>query len=150
MHDGLTVFVTTAYLDEAERCNRVGLMHKGKLIHCASPEAMEKATGSTNLEDVFIQTIRGGRSDAAMNSVDGGDLVKRFGSFVAVDHVSMSQGEMFGFLGPNGAGKSTTIRMLCGLLSPTEGRATVAVSTLRDSRRIFAAHRLHVAEVLSL
>ena len=55
------------------------------------------------------------------------DLVKTFGSFVAVDHVSLQvrKGEIFGFLGPNGAGKSTTIRMLCGLLTPTSGQASV-------------------------
>src|SRR5580658_449014 len=54
-------------------------------------------------------------------------LVKRFGDFVAVDDVSIdvAPGEIFGFLGPNGAGKSTTIRILCGLLPPTSGRATV-------------------------
>lgn len=56
------------------------------------------------------------------------ELVKRFGDFTAVDHISLEtrKGEIFGFLGPNGAGKSTTIRMLCGLLTPTSGRATVA------------------------
>ena len=61
-------------------------------------------------------------------SVDIRGLVKRFGDFVAVDHVTLSvpQGQIFGFLGPNGAGKSTTIRILCGLLDPTEGEATVA------------------------
>jgi ABC-2 type transport system ATP-binding protein len=54
-------------------------------------------------------------------------LVKRFGDFTAVDHISLEtrRGEIFGFLGPNGAGKSTTIRMLCGLLRPTSGRAIV-------------------------
>ncbi|MCU0452569.1 MAG: ABC transporter ATP-binding protein [Bacteroidetes bacterium] len=54
-------------------------------------------------------------------------LTRTFGSFIAVDHVSFQvrRGEVFGFLGPNGAGKSTTIRMLCGLLSPTSGNATV-------------------------
>ena len=53
--------------------------------------------------------------------------MKRFGDFVAVDNVSIdvAPGEIFGFLGPNGAGKSTTIRILCGLMSPTSGRATV-------------------------
>jgi ABC-2 type transport system ATP-binding protein len=56
------------------------------------------------------------------------DLVKRFGDFTAVDHIRLQtrKGEIFGFLGPNGAGKSTTIRMLCGLLKPTAGRAMVA------------------------
>ncbi len=55
------------------------------------------------------------------------NLVKRFGDFVAVDHVSceVRPGEIFGFLGPNGAGKSTTIRILCGLLRPSGGRAWV-------------------------
>ncbi|MEO8099036.1 MAG: ABC transporter ATP-binding protein [Acidobacteriota bacterium] len=55
-------------------------------------------------------------------------LTKRFGTFVAVDDVSIDvrPGEIFGFLGPNGAGKSTTIRILCGLLTPTSGKATVA------------------------
>src|SRR4030081_3022319 len=55
------------------------------------------------------------------------DLVKRFGDFVAVDHVTLTvkRGEIFGFLGPNGAGKSTTIRILCGLLTPTSGEAAV-------------------------
>jgi len=62
------------------------------------------------------------------NSVVVEDLVKRFGDFVAVDrlNVTIRKGDVFGFLGPNGAGKSTTIRMLCGLLKPTSGRAQVA------------------------
>lgn len=61
-------------------------------------------------------------------SVTVTDLVKRFGDFVAVDTISFEtrKGEIFGFLGPNGSGKSTTIRMLCGLLRPTSGKALVA------------------------
>ena len=56
------------------------------------------------------------------------NLTRRFGSFTAVDHVSftVSKGSIFGFLGPNGSGKSTVIRMLCGLLEPSEGRARIA------------------------
>ena len=55
-------------------------------------------------------------------------LTKRFGTFTAVDHVSFSigRGSIFGFLGPNGSGKSTVIRMLCGILEPTEGTARIA------------------------
>jgi ABC-2 type transport system ATP-binding protein len=62
-----------------------------------------------------------------MNAIAVHDLTRRFGSFVAVDRLSFEvrQGEIFGFLGSNGAGKSTTIRMLCGLLKPTSGTATV-------------------------
>ncbi len=61
-------------------------------------------------------------------SVVVSDLVKSFGDFTAVDRISLEAhpGEVFGFLGPNGAGKSTTIRILCGLLRPTSGQATVA------------------------
>jgi ABC-2 type transport system ATP-binding protein len=60
-------------------------------------------------------------------AVEVENLVKRFDDFSAVDHVSFTvdRGEILGFLGPNGAGKSTVIRMLCGLLTPTEGRALV-------------------------
>ncbi|GAB4556644.1 MAG: ABC transporter ATP-binding protein [Anaerolineae bacterium] len=60
-------------------------------------------------------------------AVEAENLCRRFGDFLAVDHVSFKirTGEVFGFLGPNGAGKTTTIRMLCGILPPTEGRATV-------------------------
>src|SRR3989304_6518602 len=56
------------------------------------------------------------------------DLVKKFDSFTAVDHIrfQVKKGEIFGFLGPNGAGKSTTIRILCGLLLPTSGKGKVA------------------------
>jgi ABC-2 type transport system ATP-binding protein len=57
LKDGITIFMTTAYLDEAERCNRVGLLHKGKLIRCSTPEAMKAETGSANLEGAFIKTI---------------------------------------------------------------------------------------------
>src|SRR5438046_173774 len=60
-----------------------------------------------------------------MIEVEG--LTKRFGAFTAVDHVSFSvgKGSIFGFLGPNGSGKTTMIRMLCGILEPTEGTARI-------------------------
>ncbi len=56
------------------------------------------------------------------------NLTKRFGHFTAVDHVSFAVGKssIFGFLGPNGSGKSTVIRMLCGILAPSDGRASIA------------------------
>ena len=73
--------------------------------------------------------------------VETAGLGRTFGSLVAVRDVSLSvaRGEIFGILGPNGAGKSTTIRMLCGLLTPTSGRATVAgFDVARDPERVKA------------
>jgi ABC-2 type transport system ATP-binding protein len=67
------------------------------------------------------------------------NLTKRFGDFVAVDHVTLDvhAGEIFGFLGPNGAGKSTAIRILCGLLAPSDGRGEVGgFDVAREPERV--------------
>jgi ABC-2 type transport system ATP-binding protein len=72
-------------------------------------------------------------------SVWARDLVKKFGDFVAVDHVTLevARGEIFGFLGPNGAGKSTTIRILCGLITPTSGMALVnGIDVAKDPEEV--------------
>jgi ABC-2 type transport system ATP-binding protein len=58
LKDGITIFMTTAYLDEAERANRVGLMHKGRLIRCAPPDRMKSEEGAKTLEEAFIRAIR--------------------------------------------------------------------------------------------
>ena len=66
-------------------------------------------------------------------------LTRRFGEFVAVDHIDLTirRGDIFGFLGPNGAGKSTTIRMLCGLLPPSEGTIRVlGIDVVREPEQI--------------
>jgi len=93
-----------------------------------------------------------------MNAITVADLTKRFGDFVAVDRLTfeVAQGEVFGFLGSNGAGKSTTIRMLCGLLKPTSGTATVGgVDVGRDpegvKRRIgYMSQRFSLYESLTV
>ena len=93
-----------------------------------------------------------------MNAITVTDLTRRFGAFVAVDHLTFDvrQGEIFGFLGSNGAGKSTTIRMLCGLLKPTSGTATVGgVDVSRDpegvKRRIgYMSQRFSLYERLTV
>ena len=68
-----------------------------------------------------------------MPAIEAHDLTRRFGDFTAVDHISfdIAEGEVFGFLGANGAGKTTSIRMLTGLLEPTEGEAQVAGCDVR-------------------
>jgi ABC-2 type transport system ATP-binding protein len=86
------------------------------------------------------------------------DLTRRFGAFVAVDHVSfdVEPGTIFGFLGSNGAGKSTTIRMLCGLLKPSSGSALVGgIDVIRDpesvKRRIgYMSQKFSLYELLTV
>jgi ABC-2 type transport system ATP-binding protein len=58
LKDGITILMATAYLDEAERCNRVGLMHRGKLIRCNAPEDLKLEFKAENLEGVFIQSVQ--------------------------------------------------------------------------------------------
>jgi ABC-2 type transport system ATP-binding protein len=94
----------------------------------------------------------------ATDAIDVRGLTRRFGSFVAVNDVSFSvkQGEIFGFLGANGAGKSTTIRMLCGLLRPSEGTALVGgIDVSRDpegvKRRIgYMSQKFSLYEALTV
>src|SRR5262245_19368828 len=91
-------------------------------------------------------------------AIDVEHLSRRFGRFVAVDALSFDvrRGEVFGFLGANGAGKSTTIRMLCGLLTPTSGRAAIdGIDVGRDpeavKRRIgYMSQRFSLYELLTV
>lgn len=72
-------------------------------------------------------------------AIKANNLTKKFGSLTAVDDISffINRGEIYGFLGPNGAGKSTTIRMLCGILSPTSGSAEVAgIDVLKEPEMV--------------
>jgi ABC-2 type transport system ATP-binding protein len=223
---GLTVLMSTSYLDEAERAARVVVLHRGKALAQSEPAAVTRvaarhsvvldpgpgnsarslqakllddpqvidavpdgglvrlvcaseskpgevvagleATGvEPRFEDGFMMLLRGmatheagadirlQRPLAATDEsavVEVRDLLKRFGDFTAVDHVSFDvrRGEIFGLLGPNGAGKTTTFRMLCGLLPPSGGVLKVAGV---DVRRAGAAARTrlgYVAQKFSL
>ena len=86
------------------------------------------------------------------NAVVVKNLEKHFGSFTAVNRVSfeVQKGEIFGFLGPNGAGKSTTIRMLCGILSPTGGTGTVAGFDVRTEPEKIKANIGYMSQKFSL
>ena len=218
---GVCILVTTAYLDEAERCDRIGLLDKGKLLATGTPQEIkglmngkvltirspdarkiskvlqagltglnitvfgdtlhivcqqiqatqekvlelihvnglrvdEAREAPPSLEDVFVSMMSRGEAEshlgaqgAETRSLPGNSvhrpfeapgqipagiavqvdhLTRVFSRFTAVDNLSfqVQKGEIFGFLGPNGAGKSTTIRMLCGLLSPSSGSGVVA------------------------
>ena len=227
--EGLTVLVSTSYLDEAERCDHVAVMHAGRVLAQGAPEEVTaRAAGCTFLADApdgiparslqarlfalpgvidavpeagRVRVVRASAEDRAPLTVDGvdvpleavparfedgfmllfhavanegvrntmtlqgrrdgsseavavevHDLVRTFGDFTAVDHVSFQvrRGEIYGLLGPNGAGKSTTFRMLCGLLPASGGTLKVAGADLRTSRAAARERLGYVAQKFSL
>jgi ABC-type multidrug transport system ATPase subunit/ABC-type multidrug transport system permease subunit len=224
--NGLTVLLSTSYLDEAERCGHVVVLHGGKVLAQGRPDHVSGlATGRVFLGEppagwtargmqarllddphVIDAVPEGGHVRLVMDAADsvgsivggasltptrerfedgfmlllkqitpdrpavamtlehqpqsaGGqvavaveDLVKQFGSFTAVDHVSfeVGRGEIFGLLGPNGAGKTTTFRMLCGLLAPTLGTLRVAGVDLHTARAAARQRLGYVAQKFAL
>ena len=232
---GLTVLLTTSYLDEAERCSHTVVLHQGKVlaqgppkdissiaagrVWLADPPADQSARAwqarlldepavvdavpdggrvrivfadqdapaaqgaghrtpsalanvavnpvAPRFEDGFMVLLRrtaehergalialdrplDARGDASAVRVR--DLVRRFGAFTAVNHVSFDvrRGELFGLLGPNGAGKTTTFRMLCGLLPATGGELHVAGADVRTASAEARARLGYVAQKFSL
>jgi ribosome-dependent ATPase len=136
---GMSVIISTAYMDEAESWDWIVAMDEGRVLATGTPAELMKRVGKANLEQAFIELLpeerrRGHvelkippRLHSTEIAIEAHGLTKRFGTFTAVDHVTLSieRGEIFGFLGSNGCGKSTTMKMLTGLLPPTEGTATL-------------------------
>lgn len=137
---GMSVLVSTAYMDEAQRFDWLMAMDAGRVLDTGSPAELLERTHSENLEQAFIALLpeekrRGHhtlviaprKTEGAETAVaiEAHGLTCRFGDFVAVDHVDfrIEKGEIFGFLGSNGCGKSTTMKMLTGLQPATEGKA---------------------------
>jgi ribosome-dependent ATPase len=133
---GLTVLVSTAYMEEAERFDRVVAIDAGRVLAEGTTAEVLGRTGTRTFEEAYIALHPGVKpapvSIAPLNpnageppAIVAEGLTRRFGAFTAVDRVSFSirRGEIFGFLGSNGCGKTTTMKMLTGLLGITEGRA---------------------------
>jgi ribosome-dependent ATPase len=134
----MSVMVATAYMDEAERFDWLVAMNAGKVLATGTPDELKRATNENTLERAFIRLLpeesRRGHKEPEISpwqsaggapAIEAHGLTQRFGTFTAVDHVSfrIERGEIFGFLGSNGCGKTTTMKMLTGLLPPTEGTA---------------------------
>ena len=140
-HAGMTVIVATAYIEEAQRFERLLAMDAGRLLENKPTADVLAEYGTDVLEEAYVKMLppekqqgSGGLDitpfvpdPAAPPAMEAHGLTKRFGDFTAVDHVSFTiqKGEIFGFLGSNGCGKSTTMKMLTGLLEATEGDATL-------------------------
>ena len=134
----MSVMVATAYMEEAERFDWLAAMDDGRVIASGTPTELKARGKGATLDDAFINLLpeakRAGhqavvvpprRATGGPPAIEAEGLTCRFGDFTAVDHVSfrIERGEIFGFLGSNGCGKSTTMKMLTGLLAPTEGEA---------------------------
>jgi len=160
MEEKITVLIATSYLDEAERCHRIALVHQGRILAEGDPVGLQAGTGKRELADIFTDLLASeseqhhhlranldrlarvparvpGKKDEPVIRVL--ELTKKFGNFTAVDRISfdIQPGEIFGFLGPNGAGKTTVIKMLCGILSATSGEGYIAgYHIVRQRRRL--------------
>ncbi len=136
----MSVVISTAYMDEAQQWDWIVAMDAGQVLATGTPSELMKRTNTRDLEQCFIALLpeekRSGHKEITIPPrvdskseivIEAKGLTRRFGSFTAVDHVSLSieRGEIFGFLGSNGCGKSTTMKMLTGLLPPTEGTAAL-------------------------
>ena len=135
----MSIAVATAYMEEAEEFDQLVVMDAGRVLDTGSPGELLRRTGSASMESAFIALLpeekrRSHRlveipprdeSDDGQVAIKAENLTKRFGNFVAVDHVDFEirRGEIFGFLGSNGCGKTTTMKMLTGLLPASEGEA---------------------------
>ncbi len=140
-HAGMTVIVATAYIEEAQRFERLLAMDAGRLLENKPTADVLADYGTDVLEEAYVKMLPPEKQQGsgglditpfvpdpdAPPAMEAHGLTKRFGAFTAVDHVSFTiqKGEIFGFLGSNGCGKSTTMKMLTGLLEATEGAATL-------------------------
>ena len=136
---GMSVLVSTAYMEEAERFDWLVAMDDGRILSTGTPGEMLDQTGRDTLEDAYVSLLPESKQRrkapvdmAPLDETDTGEpvivargLTKRFGDFTAVNNVNFEirRGEIFGFLGSNGCGKTTTMKMLTGLLPASEGEA---------------------------
>ncbi|RKI11915.1 ABC transporter ATP-binding protein, partial [Corallococcus sp. AB030] len=142
---GMSVIISTAYMDEAQQWDWIVAMDAGRVLATGTPAELMERTGTQDLEKCFIALLpeekRRGHKEITIPprppgnaelAIEAHGLTRRFGTFTAVDHVTLSieRGEIFGFLGSNGCGKSTTMKMLTGLLPPTEGTAKLFGSSV--------------------
>jgi ribosome-dependent ATPase len=134
----MTVLVATAYMEEAERFDRLAIIDAGRVLATGPTDDILAQAGGANLEEAYLSLHGNDQENSARSfvmaprektgtapAIVAYGLTRKFGDFTAVDNVSFTieRGEIFGFLGSNGCGKTTTMKMLTGLLGITKGRA---------------------------
>ncbi|MEF9604687.1 ATP-binding cassette domain-containing protein, partial [Paracoccus sp. PXZ] len=153
---GMSVITATAYMEEAAGFDWLVAMDAGRVLATGSPAELLARTGAEDLDRAFIALLpdserRGHepvsipprRAEDGETAIEARHLTMRFGDFTAVDDVSfrIDKGEIFGFLGSNGCGKTTTMKMLTGLLEPSEGTARLFGAEL-DPSDMAVRHRV--------
>ncbi len=155
---GITIVVSTPYLDEVRRCRRIAFLHEGEVRGIGKPDDILE-----EFKDVFCPTPpqrndgeNGNKAEAGGKqeeySIEVSHLVKAFGDFHAVDDISFSvrRGEIFGFLGANGAGKTTAMHILTGLSRATSGSGRVAGCDITNEHERIKSHIGYMSQKFSL
>lgn len=146
---GITIIVSTPYLDEVRRCNRIAFLQNGEIMGIGRPEKILHT-----FKDVFCPSgiDHSVQNDFTDNVIEVSHLVKAFGTFHAVDDISFSvrRGEIFGFLGANGAGKTTAMHILTGLNQPTSGSGRVAGCDIGTEYEEIKKHIGYMSQKFSL
>ena len=142
---GITVIISTPYKSEIGRCHRVAHLESGRITSISNT----KATVTIGTE---LRPMNKTAKPGSPKCIEVHDLTRKFGDFIAVDNISFDvhEGEIFGFLGTNGAGKTTAIRMLCGLLRPSFGSATVAGYDIGTQAEELKSHIGYMSQKMSL
>lgn len=148
----ITIIASTPYIDEVQKCERVGFLSDGILKGIGTPDAI-----LDTFKDVFNpppieHKQRDDTEKETENVIEVEHLVKAFGSFHAVDDISFTvkKGEIFGFLGANGAGKTTAMHMLTGLNQPTSGTGRVVGFDIRTQYEQIKQHIGYMSQKFSL
>lgn len=161
--EGMTIFWSTAYLDEAHSFDSCIVLNEGKIIYQGLPHELSETTAG--FEEKVIELMGGfnpGPSELAEKFelkekdveyvIEALDLVKKYGDFYAVKNNTfhIKKGEIFGLLGPNGAGKSTSFKMMCGLATPTSGTAKIMGQDILKNPSKARSHLGYMAQKFSL
>ena len=144
----MSILIATAYMQEAQSYDHIIAMDDGKILSQCTPQELLANTDTDTIDEAFIRLLpkekRGAHQKLTVPprtntkdalAIEAKELTMQFGDFTAVNSVSfkIKQGEIFGFLGSNGCGKTTTMKMLTGLLLPTNGNAKLFGEEVKEN-----------------